>query len=404
MNQLLRSQFPLLHRTVHNGVNLVYLDNAATTQKPQSVIEAIADYYTHRNSNVHRGAHAVAAEATEMFERARATIAAFINAQSVNEIVFTKGTTESINLVAASWGRLNLKQNDEILLTQMEHHANIVPWQLIAQQTGAKIVVVPVNDDGTFSVQSVAEHITSQTRIIACTHVSNTLGTVNPVAGICALAREHGITTLVDGAQAVQHFVVDVQELGCDFYAFSAHKLYGPTGFGVLYGRFAVLDTMPPYQGGGAMIETVSFRDTTFAAPPLRFEAGTPHIAGAIGTKAAIEWFMQLNADDLRVHEQSLTQALLDSVSSIPGVRLIGNAPERAGIVSFVVDGAHAHDVGILLDEQGIAVRTGHHCTMPLLQRYHVDSVVRVSIGVYNNLEDVERFGVALHKTIKMLT
>lgn len=399
----MRDQFPILQRTVHGGKPLVYLDNAATTQKPQVVLDALMDYYTNHNSNVHRGAHTLAAEATALYEEARDRVASFLGARSSDEIVFTRGTTESINLVAASWGQQNLQPGDVILVTEMEHHSNIVPWQLIAKQTGAAVRAVPVLDNGELDVETCLEMMSSRVRLLAVTHVSNTLGTVNPVGQLCAEARKRGIVTLVDGAQAVVHLPVSVQDIDCDFYVFSGHKLYAPTGIGVLYGRRELLNAMPPYHGGGSMIKDVSISHSTFLDAPQRFEAGTPNIAGAVGLNAAIKWFSSRDHEQLARLEHDLLQQATNGLLAIPGIQIIGTAANKVGIVSFIVDGVHAHDVGVLLDEQGVAIRTGHHCTMPLLERFNCTSTARMSVAAYNNAADVERFLTATTKATSIL-
>lgn len=398
-----RAQFPILSRTVHGGVPLVYLDSAATTQKPDVVITAIDRYYRTSNSNVHRAAHVLSSEATAIWEGARRRVAQFIGAGRAEEVVFTRGTTESINLVAASWGSMHVNSGDEILITGMEHHANIVPWQMLCERSGATLKVVPVLDDGSLDMAAVDELLSERTRLFAMVHASNTTGTINDVVALCALAAAKGVRTLVDGAQAVLHQPVDVQAIGCDFYVFSAHKLYGPTGIGVLWGRYDLLETMPPYQGGGAMIQHVSLERSIYEAPPLRFEAGTPHIAGAAGLQAALDWFDTLDLAEMERHEEYLTQRTTEVVGQIDGARVIGTAPRKIGVVSFVIDGIHGTDLGMLLDEQGVATRTGHHCTMPLLERFHVGSTCRVSFAAYSTTEDVDVFERALTKAVRML-
>ena len=400
----LRRQFPILEQEV-NGRPLVYLDNAATTQKPEAVVEALAHYYRHDHSNVHRAAHALAERATLAFEAARDRVADFLSGDGPDatpvrreEIVWTRGTTEAINLVANAWGRANLSAGDEIVLTEMEHHANIVPWQLLAEATGAVIRVVPVTDEGELDLDAYAALLSERTRIVSVVHVSNALGTVNPVERLVALAHDAGAVALVDGAQAVNHFAVDVKAIGADFYCFSGHKLFGPTGIGVLYGRQALLEAMPPWQGGGEMIDRVSFGGTSFQAAPLRFEAGTPHIAGAIGLAAAIDWFEGLDRAAVIAHEHALLERVDAALAGMNDVRRIGTARARASVVSFLVDGAHPSDVGMLLDQQGVAVRTGHHCTMPLMDRYGIPGTVRASFSVYNTDEEVDRFVTALEK------
>lgn len=400
--EAVRREFPILHQQV-NGQPLVYLDNAATMQKPAAVIDAIADYYRCDNANVHRGAHALASRATEAMEQARERVAEFLGGVAREEIIWTRGTTESINLVANSWGRANLKPGDEILLTTMEHHANIVPWQMVAAATGARIRVLPITEEGALDLEALPGLLGARTRLVAITQMSNVLGTVNPVAEIARMAHAAGALVLIDGAQAINHFEVDVRALGADFYAFSGHKLFGPTGIGVLYGRRELLDAMPPWQGGGQMIERVSFAGTTYAEVPWKFEAGTPHIAGAIGLGAAVAWLQGLDRAAADAHEQELLARLDAGLDAIPGVRRIGTAAERAAIASFVVDGVHPTDVGVLLDQQGIAVRAGHHCTMPLMERYGIPGTVRASLAPYNTLAEVDRLLVALDKALGFL-
>ena len=399
-----RAEFPALAQNV-NGRPLVYLDNAASTQKPDAVIEAIANYYRRDHSNVHRGAHALADRATAAFESARETVARFLSGGrsegglvAREEIVWTRGTTEAINLVASSWGRSNLAAGDEIVLTELEHHADIVPWQMVAADTGAVIRVIPVTDDGEIDLESARGLISERTKIVAFAHVSNALGTVLPAAELIALARAVGATVLVDGAQAVNHFSVDVKALDCDFYVFSGHKLFGPTGIGVLYGKREVLDVMPPWQGGGEMIDRVSFEKTTYNRVPFRFEAGTPHISGAIGLAAAIEWLDGIDRAAAHAHEQGLLDRLDDALAGMNDVRRIGTAPGKTAVVSFLLDGSHPSDVGMLLDQQGVAVRTGHHCNMPLMTRYGVPGTVRASFSLYNTVDEVDRFLEALDK------
>lgn len=397
-----RREFPILHQEV-NGHPLVYLDNAASMQKPAAVIDAIARYYRRDHSNVHRGAHALANRATEALEHARQRVADFLGGVAREEILWTRGTTESINLVANSWGRANLRAGDEILLTAMEHHANIVPWQMVAQATGARIRVLPVTDAGALELAALPELLNERTRLVAVTQVSNALGTLNPVAEIVRAAHAAGALVLVDGAQAVNHLAVDVRALGADFYAFSGHKLFGPTGIGVLYGRRALLDAMPPWQGGGEMIERVSFAGTTYAEVPWRFEAGTPHIAGAIGLGAAIAWLQEQDREAAAAHERALLARLDAGLDAIPGVRRIGTAAERVSIASFVVEGTHPTDVGLLLDQQGVAVRAGHHCAMPLMERLGIPGTVRASLALYNTAAEVDRLLAALDKALGFL-
>lgn len=398
----IRAAFPILSRRVHDDRALIYLDSASTTMKPNAVLDAIRRFDERHYSNVHRGAHVLASEATERFERARTRVADFLGADS-GEIVFTKGTTESINLVASTWGRSGVGQGDVILVSEMEHHANIVPWQMLAESVGAAVRPVPVLDDGTLDMDALDALMTPDVRMLAVTHVSNVLGTVNDVTTICALARRRGITTLVDGAQAVQHVHVDVRAIGCDFYVCSAHKLYGPTGMGVLFGRAELLAAMPPYQGGGAMIDRVSFTGTTYAEPPMRFEAGTPNLEGAVGLAAAIDWFTALDADALRCHDAALVKRATELLHAVPGIRIIGTAPDKVGIVSFVVDGVHAADIGMITDRMGVALRVGHHCAQPLMERYGVTSTARMSFGVHTTMHEIEAAVAAVHKAVEML-
>ncbi|MBM7332661.1 aminotransferase class V-fold PLP-dependent enzyme [Alloalcanivorax marinus] len=394
--QALRAQFPILEQTV-NGKPLVYLDNAATTQKPRQVIDAVRDYYEGSNSNVHRAAHYLSDKATSAFEAARATVAEFVNAAR-EEIIWTKGTTEGINLVAQCHGREQLKPGDEVLITALEHHANIVPWQQACERTGATLKVVPLREDGSVDDEAFYRLLGERTRIVAVSHVSNSLGTVNPVADWLSAARDVGAVTLVDGAQAVGHFPVDVQALGCDFYAFSAHKLFGPTGIGALYGRRERLDAMPPYQTGGEMIETVSFEKSTWNQLPYKFEPGTPHIAGVIGFGIAVGWLQQQDRAALAAHENALLAAATEQAEAFDGLKIIGNAATKVGVLSFLLDGAHPADVGTLLDQQGVAVRTGHHCCMPLMDGLGIPGTVRASFSIYNTLEEVDSLFRALEK------
>ncbi len=395
------AEFPILGRPVH-GRRLVYLDNGATTQKPAVVIEAEAAYYRESNANIHRGVHWLSQHSTDLYDRARERVRGFLNAAHVEEIVFTRGTTEAINLVAASWGRNNLKPGDEILLSGMEHHSNIVPWQLVAEQTGAVIRVIPVTDDGELDMPAYAQLLNERTRFVGVCHVSNALGTVNPVQEIIRQAHDRGAVVLIDGAQAVAHQLVDVQALDCDFYVFSGHKLYGPTGIGALYGRKNLLDAMPPWQGGGDMIHTVSFERSTFAETPQKFEAGTPNIAGAIGLDAAIAYVQEAGIDQISAHEAALVLHASEVLAEVPGLRFIGQARERAGIVSFVVDGIHPHDLGTILDMEGVAIRAGHHCAMPLMTRFGLPGTARASFALYNSIEDIDTLVAALHKARRL--
>jgi cysteine desulfurase/selenocysteine lyase len=390
-----RADFPALHQQV-NGRPLVYLDNAATTQKPQAVLDALLGFYSRDCANVHRGVHALSQRATDAYEGARETVARFLNARP-REIVFTRGTTEAINLVAYSYGS-RLSPGDEILITELEHHSNIVPWQMLAERTGARLRVAPINDRGEIILEEFQRLLGPRTRIVAVAHVSNALGTVNPVEEICRLAHTYGARVLVDGAQAVPHLAVDVRALDCDFYAFSGHKIYGPTGIGVLFGRWELLEAMPPYQGGGDMIRSVTFEKTLYNDPPYRFEAGTPHIAGAIGLAAAIEYVTRLGLEEIRRHEQQLLQAATRALEEIPGVRIVGTAAHKAAVVSFVLDGVHPHDVATVLDHEGVAVRAGHHCAQPLMERFGLPATTRASFALYNTLEEVDALARAVRR------
>ena len=393
----LRGQFPALAQEV-NGHPLVYLDNAATTQKPQAVLDAINHYYRADNANVHRAAHALSGRATRAFEDARETVARFINAPRSHEVIWTRGTTEAINLVAQSWGMSELRAGDEIVLSTLEHHANIVPWQLVAQRTGAVIRVIPLDERGDLDIAAYLALLGPRTRLVSVAHVSNALGTVNPVKEMVAAAKAVGALSLIDGAQAVAHLEVDVQAIGCDFYAFSGHKLYGPTGIGVLWGRTELLERMPPWQAGGEMIDRVSFSGTTFNTPPFKFEAGTPHIAGAIGLAAAIGFVMEQDKDSLASHEAALTDYLVAGLQQVPGLRLVGEPGQRAGAVSFLLEDIHPQDAATLLDMQGIALRVGHHCAMPLMESLGIGGTMRASLACYNNRDDVDALLAALHK------
>jgi len=392
----LRGDFPILERRVH-GKPLVYLDNAATSQKPRCVIEREARYYAETNANVHRGIHSLSQEATDAYEGARDEVQRFVNAAKREEIVFVRGTTEAINLVAASFGQ-RLKPGDEILITGMEHHSNIVPWQLLCERSGAVLRIASITDAGELNQESFERRLGPHTRIVAITHVSNALGTINPVREMITLAHAHGAVALVDGAQAAPHLPVDVQALDCDFYAFSGHKLYGPTGIGVLYGKAALLESMPPWQGGGDMIRQVTFARSTWNDLPYKFEAGTPNIAGAIGLGAAINYVAGIGLDAIAAHEHALLQHATALAPEVPGLRLIGTAPEKSGILSFVLDDVHAHDVGTILDHEGVAVRTGHHCAMPVMERFGVPATVRASFALYNTAAEVDALFAALVK------
>lgn len=393
----IRADFPILHQQV-KGKPLVYLDNAATTQKPQVVMDTLSRYYSTINSNVHRGAHTLSDLATREFEGARETVQRFINARHSHEIIWTRGTTESINLVAHSWARSFLRAGDEILISAMEHHSNIVPWQLVAQQTCATLKVIPVTDNAELDMDAFDRLLTDKTRIVSVVHVSNALGTINPVKDIVAKAHAKGALVMLDGAQATPHWSIDVQDLDCDFYAFSGHKVFGPTGIGVLYGKTSLLQSMQPYQGGGEMIEKVTFEKSTWNELPYKFEAGTPNIAGAIGLAAAIDYLNQFDRTQLAQHEHALLQACLERAANMSDIRLIGRAKDKAGVFSFLLEGAHPHDLGTLLDQQGVAVRTGHHCAMPIMDQFGIPGTVRASFAFYNTLDDVERFFAALEK------
>lgn len=384
----LAGDFPILARPIH-GRRLVYLDNGATTQKPASVIQAESLFYEQSNANIHRGVHWLSQHATNLYESGRETVRQFLNAGHAQEIVFTRGTTESINLVAQSWGRANLQPGDEVLITAMEHHSNIVPWQMLCEQTGAELKVAPIDDRGELLMQQYESLLGPRTRLVCVAHVSNALGTVNPISDIVQKAHQAGALVLVDGAQAVAHQAVDVQALDCDFYAFSAHKLYGPTGIGVLYARRDLLQAMPPWQGGGDMIHTVSFEKTTYADAPQRFEAGTPNIAGVIGMAAAIDYIQSVGLERIALHEQALLDLATRQIAALPGVRLIGTAARKAGILSFVIEGIHPHDLGTILDSEGVAIRAGHHCAMPIMKQFGIPGTARASFALYNNAEDV---------------
>jgi cysteine desulfurase/selenocysteine lyase len=388
----LRKDFPVLDQLVH-GKPLVYFDNAATSQKPRAVIDSLTHYYERDNANVHRGIHELSNRATNAFEAARARAAKFINARSADEIVFTRGTTEGINLVASAWGAKNLKAGDVILLTELEHHSNLVPWQLLAQRTGARIMYVPVTgDEGTLDLSRLDSLLTPQVKVFSMVHISNSMGTVNPVAEMCARARQRGITTLVDGAQSAGHLPVDVQALGCDFFAFSGHKICGPTGIGILYGRQEILESMPPYQGGGEMILTVGYDKTEFKHAPHRFEAGTPDISGPIGLHAAMDYLDAVGRENIWRHDQELANYASEKLAALNGVRSFGPKKDRAGLVSFLLKDIHAHDVVTLADQAGVALRGGHHCTQPLMHKLGVESTARASFYFYNTKAEVDRF------------
>ena len=385
----LRKDFPILSERVR-GKPLVYLDNAATSQKPRSVIDAVSRFYGTENANIHRGVHFLSERATLAYEAVRARVARFLNASSSDEIVFTSGTTEAVNLVAQSWGRSVVRAGDELLVTAMEHHSNLVPWQLLAAQTGAIVRAVPITEAGELDLDAFDRLLTDRTRLLAITHVSNALGTVNPVRALVAHARQRGLVTLVDGAQSTPHLTVDVQALDCDFFAFSGHKVYGPTGVGVLYGRAALLERMPPWQGGGDMIEAVTLEASTFAPPPARFEAGTPKIAQVIGLGAALDYVAAVGLAPIGAREDELLAYATDRVSGLEGIRLIGTARHKAAVLSFVVEGVHPHDVAAVLDDEGVAIRAGHHCAQPVMSRFGVPATVRASFAFYNTREEID--------------
>jgi len=396
-----RADFPVWQRTVH-GKPLVYFDTAASAQRPLRVIEAVDDFYRNHNANIHRGVHTLSQEATDLYEQARIKTATFINAQSDQEIIFTRGTTESINLVAHSFVRPLLKQGDEILISWMEHHSNIVPWQILCEETGAVLKVVPMNQHGELEMEALAEMLTERVKLLAVVHISNALGTINPVAEICTLAKQHGIPVLVDGAQAMPHQAVDVQALDCDFYCFSGHKMYGPTGIGALWGRYEHLQAMRPYQGGGEMIRHVTFEKSTFNDAPGKFEAGTPNIVGAIGLGAAVDYLQDLGMDNVAAWEAQLLAYGTEKLTQIDSFRMIGTAAKKAGVMSFVLGDIHANDVGTIIDLHGVAIRTGHHCAMPVVQFFGLPATARASLGVYNTFEEIDILADSLEKTIEM--
>ena len=392
-----RDDFPALHQEVH-GKPLVYLDSAATALKPQVVIDTVADVYARDSANIHRAVHLLSQRATARYEDARNKVRAFLNANNTNEVIFTTGTTASVNLVAQSWARTFLREGDEVLITELEHHSNIVPWQIVCQQVGAELIVVPMTDRGEITREAFEEQLSSRTRLVAMAHVSNALGTVLPVQGLIELAHEKGAVVLLDGAQAVSHIPVDVQALDCDFYAFSGHKLYGPTGIGVLYGRERLLEGMPPYQGGGDMIRSVTFAETIYNDLPYKFEAGTPNIAGAIGVGAAIDYLTSFDLDAVHAHENAVLRYATKELESVAGLRAIGTAPGKVASASFLMDAAHPHDIGTIVDFEGVAIRTGHHCAQPVMEHFDIAATARASLGMYNTTEDVDALVRALHK------
>jgi cysteine desulfurase/selenocysteine lyase len=397
----LRGQFPILART-QRGKRLVYLDTAATAQKPRAVIDAVSDFYANRYASIHRGVYELSEQATLLYEGAREKLRGFLGAREAREIVFVRNATEAINLVAFSWGRRNIGAGDEVIVTTMEHHANIVPWQMLCEQQGARLRVLPIRDDGALELDALPGLLSTRTRLVAISHVSNVLGTINPVREISALAHARGVPVLVDGAQAAPRIPVNVRELGCDFYAVSGHKLYGPSGIGALYARAERLESMPPWQGGGSMIESVSFDKTTFAGIPTRFEAGSPNAEGAVGLGAALDWLDAIGMQQVAEHEHALLEYGTQLLDALPGVRIFGRAAAKTGVLAFTVAGVHAHDVGTVLDGEGIAVRAGHHCAQPLMERYGVAAMARASLGIYNDREDLDRLAQAVRKAIEL--
>jgi cysteine desulfurase / selenocysteine lyase len=397
----IREDFPILRYPVH-GKPLVYLDNAATTQKPQVVIDTLSRYYTTANANIHRGVHTLSERATQAFETARGTARRFLNAADDREIIFVRGATEGINLVAQSYGRTFLKPGDEIIISAMEHHSNIVPWQILCEQVGARLRVITINNDGELYLDVYEGLLNERTKLVAITHVSNALGTINPIRQVIDLAHHWNVPVLVDGAQAVPHLQVDVRALDCDFYTFSAHKLFGPTGIGVLYGKAALLDRMPPYQGGGDMISLVTFEKTHYNTLPYKFEAGTPHIAGGVGLGAAIEYVNRIGLNAIAAYEHELLAYATDSLNAIEGLDMIGTAKEKTGVLSFTLEGVHPHDIGTVLDREGIAIRAGHHCAMPVMQRFGVPATARASLAFYNTKEEIDALAAALHRVKKV--
>ncbi len=401
--EAVRSRFPIFERVVH-GKSLCYLDSGASAQQPDVVIEAVSRLHRDQYANVHRGVHTLSMESTDLYDGAREKVRAYLNAASLKEIIFTRGATESVNLVAQSFARNRLQAGDEILITHMEHHSNIVPWQLVCEQTGAVLKVVPINDRGELEMEAFHALLNERTRLVAMVHISNALGTVNPIAEVIEAAHKQDIPVLVDGAQGAPHAPVDVQALDVDFYVFSGHKLYGPTGIGVLYGKESLLEAMPPYQGGGDMILSVRFEQTEYNALPYRFEAGTPNISGAVGLGCAIDFVNEVGVEAIAAHEAALLAYATEQLSAIEGVRLVGTAENRAGLVSFVVEGVHPHDIGTLLDGEGIAIRAGHHCAQPVMERFGVPATARASFGMYSTFDEVDRLVVAIQKVIGMFS
>jgi cysteine desulfurase / selenocysteine lyase len=397
----IRRDFPIFRQMVH-GKTLAYLDNAATTQKPQAVLDALTRFYTRECANIHRGVHYLSERATESYETSRENVRRFVNAASIHEIVFVRGTTEAINLVAQTYGRTRLGPGDEILISAMEHHSNIVPWQMLCEEKAARLRVVPMNQAGEFLLSAYEQALGPKTRLVAVTQVSNALGTVNPVREIIRLAHERDIPVLLDGAQSIQHMQVDVRSLDCDFFAFSGHKMYGPTGIGVLYGKERLLEAIPPYQGGGDMISSVTFEKTLYNRLPYKFEAGTPNVAGAIGLGAAVDYLQSIGLDRIAAHEQNLLNYGTQALSKVQGLGIIGNAREKTGVLSFILDGIHPHDIGTILDREGIAIRTGHHCAQPVMQFFNVPATARASLGLYNTQEDIEVLVDGLRKVTEV--
>jgi cysteine desulfurase/selenocysteine lyase len=398
----IRADFPVLHQQV-NKAPLVYFDNAATTQKPKAVMDALTAYYEQDNANIHRGIHTLAERATIAYELTRKKLAAFLHAPSTDQIIFTSGTTAGINLVAQTFGRANVGKGDQIIVSNLEHHSNIVPWQLIAEEKGAEIKVIPVSDQGVLDIEALKGLLNPKVKLVAVNHVSNAIGTINPIEEIISLAHAVGAKVLIDGAQSVAHLAVDVQALDLDFFVFSAHKLFGPTGVGVLYGKRELLEAMPPYQGGGEMIKEVSFSGTTYNELPYKFEAGTPNIADVIAFGAALDYVQAIPSEALAAQEEALLAYATEKLQSIPGLRIVGTAPEKIAVISFVVEGVHPQDIGVLLDKFGIAIRTGHHCAQPLMQRYDLVGTCRASFSFYNTVEEIDRFVLCLEKTLQML-
>ena len=399
----IRNDFPILNEVV-NGKQLVYFDNAATTQKPRLVLDALSGYYEHYNANIHRGIHHLAEKATSAFEESRRRLQKFINAPLSEEVIFTYGTTDSINLVAQTYGRKFLKEGDEIIISTMEHHSNIVPWQMLCEEKGCILKVIPINEDGELLMDEYEKLLSERTKFVSIVHVSNALGTINPIKEIIAKAHEFGAKVLIDGAQASSHLVIDVQDLDCDFYSLSLHKIYGPTGMGILYGKKELLDAMPPYRGGGEMIKEVTFAKTTYNELPYKFEAGTPNIADVVAAKYALDYVDVLGKEQIASHENDLLKYATESLKEIDGLKIIGNAKEKVSVVSFVMKGIHHQDIGVILDQQGIAVRTGHHCTQPLMQRFGITGTTRASFAVYNTIEEVDLLIKGLNKVRKMLS